>query len=189
MLNKVLKRFLLLMLSVGLCLSSFSYAQLPEEDEYKIKAAFLFNISKFVDWPSDTFSNESAPIVIGILGEDPFGDFLSFVEGKTIKGRRVVVKYFNISQDVMRCHVLFICQSEKNKVSNYFPELNVNGMLTIGDMERFAQNGGMINLIKLDDKIHFEINVDAAENSGLVISSKLLNLARIIKNPNTKREN
>ncbi len=148
--------------------------------EYRVKAAFLFNFAKFVDWPEDAFSAPDAPIIFGILGDDPFGEALDIIKGKTINGRKVVTNRFKDANEIKTCHVLFIGSSEKKNAPSILRTLKPLRILLVGDMENFARQGGVINFIIVNNKVGFEINVDAAKRSGLKISSKLLSLAKII---------
>ncbi len=153
-------------------------AQAPPT-EYEIKAAFLYNFAKFVEWPADAFSDSHAPIVLGIVGEDPFGTALDgMVFGKTVNGRGVQVKRLSISPDLRTCHILFISSSEKKNLARILAHLKGSGVLTVGEMDRFVQSGGAVNFLLEDNKVRFEINVDAA--ARLKISSKLLALARTV---------
>lgn len=149
--------------------------------EYQVKAAILFNFSRFVDWPDDAFSGPSSPIVIGILGEDPFGKWLDTAKNKTIKGRAVQVRRFETVQAASGCHILFISRSESRQLSSILAELRGSGMLLVSDMEKFAQRGGMINLVTQNDTVDFEINVDAVTRAGVKISPRLLNMAHIVR--------
>jgi len=164
-------------------------AEASQPKEYQIKAAFLYNFANFVEWPEGSFSDETSPIVLGILGEDPFGVILESVEGKAIAERHVTIKRFKKLEDVGFCHILYICPSENKKIRNILAKLNRFGVLTIGDMDGFAQSGGIINFIKVDNKIRFEINLDVAKACDLEISSKLLSMARIVKSSKTEADN
>jgi len=151
--------------------------------EYAVKAAFLFNFAKFVEWPGDAFSGSTSPIVIYALGEDPFGDALGSLKGKTANGRPIVVRYARYAAnlgEVERCHILFVSATEKANLPNIL--LNTKGwsILTVGDMHGFAQDGGVINMVKEEGRVGIEINMEAAHRSRLKISSKLLALAKIV---------
>jgi len=181
---RVGKFILLLAVTVLLVLNTQdnAYAKQTPSSETLIKAAFLYNFAKFVEWPVDAFADDQTPLTLGILGKDPFGDALETIRDKSVGGRRLEIKRSKTIQDLEKCHILFISGSEKNRVKMIFNGLKGSNTLTVGDMESFAQRGGIINFISVDKKIRFEINVDAAMQTGLKISSKLLKLARIIKN-------
>lgn len=152
-----------------------------EPDEYEIKAAFLYNFTKFVTWPGSAFENDRSPIVIGILGENPFDNLLEkTVDGKQVDGRDFVIKRFKRIEDVERCQILFVRLTDTDRVARLLDALELHGVLTVGDTDRFAGTGGVIGFFKDDDRIRFEINMDAAEASGLKISSRMLSLARFV---------
>jgi hypothetical protein len=156
---------------------TWAHAQAP--NEYHVKAAFLYNFAKFVEWPSDP-PNE--PIVIGIIGKDPFGGALEeAIRGKTVKGRKLAAQHLKAGQDPRGCQIIFISASEQKRLRSILADLNGAGVLTVGDTEGFAEAGGMINLTIVDQRVHFEINPDAAQRAGMKISSKLLSLAKIVK--------
>ena len=155
-----------------------SGAQTGQPSEYQIKAAFLFNFAKFVDWPPNAFPEPSSPIVIGVLGKNTFGDTLEqTLHDKAINNRPVELKMFRTVAEVTNCHVLFISTSEKGRLAKTLAALQGTTILTVSEMDEFIASGGMINFFIEDSKIHFEINNDAAEKAGLKISSKLLSLS------------
>lgn len=146
-------------------------------EEYQIKAVFLFNFAKFVEWPEGSFKNSDAPIIITILGKDPFGEALDALKEKTINSRGIVVKRAPSPEHLVRSHILFVCKSERDNLPKILEVAQKWDALTVGDMKGFAQSGGMINLVKIGEKISFEINVSATDRTNLKISSKLLKLA------------
>ncbi|MCE5324528.1 YfiR family protein [bacterium] len=151
-------------------------------NEYEIKAAFLYNFASFVEWPPKTSADSSGSFIIGVCGDNPFGNTLEkTVKGKTINGRRIDVRYFGSARDLKPCHILFVSSSEDNhfgKIANTVRDWHV---LTVADTDGFTRNGGIINFFTEDNKIKFEINADNAKKSGLKISSKLLKLAKVVK--------
>jgi hypothetical protein len=149
--------------------------------EYAVKAAFLYNFAQFVEWPEDSFAESNAPIVIGIIGENPFGTALEeTIKGEQVQKRKLVVKYLKPNEDFYNCQILFISRSEKERVSEILERANKKAILTIGDHEGFGLKGGMINL-KMQDTVRFEINREVAEGARLRISSKVLSLAIPVK--------
>jgi hypothetical protein len=153
-------------------------AQDSPPTEYQIKAAFLFNFAKFVEWPPAAFSGGTSPIIIGILGENPFHEELArMVQSKTIDGRPLVVKELHSPAEAVNCHILFISTSEKARLPQILKGLKGAGVLTVGETDHFTENGGMINFVLKGAKVRFEINKDAAASAGLKISSKLMSLA------------
>jgi hypothetical protein len=154
--------------------------------EYLIKAAFLYNFTKFVEWPPEVFKDSLSPINLYILGADPFGEALNSIRDKTVKGRRLNIKHVNHIEEISGCHILFISASEKENLKHLLYSLRNSAILTVSETERFAQRGGTINFIMVGNKIHFEINPDAAQQSGLKISSQLLKLAKIVTSESRK---
>ena len=162
-----------------LCLFlSAAGAQDSQLTESKLKAAFLFNFAKFVEWPPAAFADANTPITFGVLGTNPFGDDLAaIVRDKTINNRSIVIKPLHSVTEATNCQVLFICASEKNKLTEIISSLGTASVLTVGDTEHFIETGGMINFVKEGNKMRFQINDTAAKRAGLKISSKLLSLA------------
>ncbi len=156
-----------------------TYAQLSPL-EYQVKAAFLYQFSKFVEWPSQAFRTSQYTICIGVVDGGPMAGALQSIEGKETKGRRVVVKQFKTPEELEFCHILYISPALAGRLAEILDRLEGTSTLTVSDISGFARRGGMINLITVDNKIQFEINVDAAERANLQISSHLLRLARIV---------
>ncbi len=151
-----------------------------EVREYQVKAAFLHNFAKFVKWPDDAFSGPESPVVIGIIGNDPFGkDLDTLVKDKTIRGRKVEIKRFQSAPPVC-CQVLFIGQASKQSWPLARDVLKDCPALTVSDKADFLEQGGIIQFVNEYNKIRFAINVEASKKAGLHISSKLLNLATIV---------
>jgi YfiR/HmsC-like len=152
-------------------------------DEYQVKAALLFNFIKFVEWPADAFSDDGAPIVVGVVGNDPFGRALDqAVNGKSIRGRQVITRRLRWDQDLRACHLLFISPSERKRLPQILAGLRGASVLTLSDINQSNQPGGIINFILEADKVRFEINASMAEQARLKISSKLLALAKTVRN-------
>jgi hypothetical protein len=160
--------------------ASKAFAQTSSPGEYLVKAAFLYNFAKFVDWPSSAFKNDSAPLTLCILGRDPFGEALDSLKDKTVKGRALVVRRSSRVEDVDECHMLFISPSEKGDLKQILSTLKNSAILTVSELEGFGSMEGMINFVMAEKKVQFEINPDAAQRRGLRISSQLLKLARIV---------
>jgi hypothetical protein len=146
--------------------------------EYQLKAAFLFNFGKFIEWPADSFAKDDAPMVIGVLGNDPFhGDLEKIILNKTINQHPFVVKKLETAAEASHCQIVFISASENKKLADIFRELRGASVLTVSDTAGFIEAGGMINFVLEENKIRFEINNTAAKQAKLKISSKLLGLA------------
>ena len=153
-----------------------------QADEYQVKAAFLYNFAKFVEWPDGSFPKASDPIGICILGQNPFEDSLNTViRGKIWEGRAFAVNLILDLPPKSRCQILFVNSSERQRFRSLAPSLKGSGILTVGETPGFIDDGGIINFKVEDGKIRFEINVEAAQHAQLKLSSKLLSLAQIVK--------
>lgn len=149
--------------------------------EYQVKAAFLYNFTKFTEWPASAFTSSNAPLVIGIVGEDPFGPMLDdFVSGESVRGRPLTVKRLTAGEEMRNCHVLFISRSEKERLPALLSRLKGSPVLIVGDFNGFAQQGGMVNLLLVNKTVKMEINQTPAGEAGLQLSSKLLKLASLV---------
>jgi len=151
-------------------------------EEYALKAAVLYNVSKFVEWPPQAFSNPSAAIGICILGDDPFGNFLDdVVRGKTV-GDRPLTVYRRASLPAgNECKILFIAASERRRMPALLASVAAPGLLTVGDTPEFTAQGGIIAFQLEGQRIRLSVNLSAAEKAKLRISSRLLSLATIIR--------
>src|SRR5580704_3149841 len=150
-------------------------------DEYQVKAAFLYNFAKFVEWPALTFKTDKDPLRICVLGQNPFGNTLvDGVGGKTVLGRPLVVNDVSDAGQGTDCQILFIGSSERKRLRLIFADLRMTGVLTVGETEGFATQGGIVNFKLEDGRVRLEINIEAASQAKLRISSKVLNLAQIV---------
>jgi hypothetical protein len=156
-------------------------AQTAVSKEYQVKAVFLFNFAQFVEWPPAAFADASSPIVIGVLGEDPFGAYLDeTVRGEKVDNRPLEVQRYRRVDDIQACHILFISRSEASHLDQILVSLKERSLLVVGDGDDFAQRGGMIRLATVQNKIRVFINVQAARVANLTISSKLLRSAEVL---------
>jgi len=156
-------------------------AQITSAREYQIKAAFLFNFSQFVEWPPNAFTSPQAPLVIGVLGNDPFGPFLDeAVRGEKSQGRPIVIERCSDPEEACRCHILFVNYPESERLDTALKALNGRSILTVGDTAGFARRGGMIRFITVNNKVRLRVNLDAAKAAGLTLSSKLLRPAEVV---------
>jgi hypothetical protein len=154
----------------------------PAPSEYQIKAAFLYNFAQFVDWPAEAFQDAQAPLVIGILGDDPFDASLDdIIRGEKVNNRPLVVQRYRRVADMKSCHVLFVSRSEDSRMERTLAGLKDKAILTVGESDSFFEKGGMIRFTNERNKIRLRINVDAAREARLTISSKLLRLAEVVK--------
>ena len=156
-------------------------AQPAPSREYQVKAVFLFNFAQFVEWPPAAFADANSPIVIGVLGENPFGTYLDeTVRGEQVNNRPLAVQRYRRVDEITTCHVLFISRSETHHLEQILASLKGRSILTVSDDEDFVQRGGMIRLATVQNKIRLIINVDAAKAANLTISSKLLRAAELM---------
>ena len=171
-----LVRSALLLLTLFAVLRPQARAQVSE---YQLKAAFLANFPEFVTWPATAFSGSGAPIVIGILGDDPFGGALDrAAQTKNVGGRKVTIRRSQRAEDLKGCHIVFIAKSERARLAAILASLGTGNVLTVADTEQFTGQGGAIGLIMAGDTVRLEINNGAAQRAGLAISSRLLRLSR-----------
>jgi YfiR/HmsC-like len=166
---------LLFALIIGPGFNGFAQEQ---PTEYQIKAAFLFNFAKFVDWPAKSFATTNSPIVIGVFGKNVFGnDLANTIRDKTVNNRHFEFITVASMAETTNCHILFISPSEKENLKKIVDSLNNASVLTVSETGQFIEAGGMIDFVIQDNKIRFQISDEAAKKAGLRISSKLLSLA------------
>jgi len=157
-------------------------AQAPAFDEYQVKAAFLYNFAKFVEWPPGTFANSTDPIAICIVGQNPFGSALeSMVQGKKVGDRTFAVRRLADTQQSGQCQILFIGATEWRRTRALLDAVKSTGVLTVGESEDFMALGGIINFRLDGPRVRIQVDLQMAERARLRISSKLLSLAEIAK--------
>ena len=150
--------------------------------EYQIKAAFLYNFTKFVEWPAGKVVGTNSPIVIGVLGRNPFGAALAeTIKDRKVNGREIQIKQINSVSEVKGLHVLFVSAGETQRFEGLEDALKEGSVLGVGESEAFLKRGGMIVFALEDDKVRFEIDMNSAERAKLKISSQLQKLARTVK--------
>lgn len=204
-LTRVVWLVLILLLVVPIALQ----VRADHGSEYHIKASFMYNFIRFVDWPKEKMADSNEPIAIGILGKDPFSRAFEPLKDWHINGRKVVVKRFKGFEElkksgekgkaelqrtintIRKCYVLFICYSEKEMLTEAINSVKGHPVLTVGDMKGFLETGGIINFVMEEKKVRFEINIRAAKRAKLKISSRLLRLAKRViedKSPGDTKE-
>jgi hypothetical protein len=151
-------------------------AEVNQLTENQIKAAYLYNFAKFVEWPAAALP-AGAPLVIGILGKGPLGEAQSALSGRSAKGHRVQVRQIGRPEEAASCQILFVAGSERHRLKEILRALPATGVLTVSDIRNFCSTGGMIGLAPQGDKVQFEINLGTAERAGLKLSSQMLKLA------------
>ena len=173
--------------------------------KYETKAGYLLNFAEFIEWPAGVFPNAKSPIILGVVGKDPFGGELDKLRGKTVNGRALEIKRFKGAlefrgettpgrrqddlpakqakkiAEMKSCHILFITASEKSFLTQTLKPFRGASVLTVGETDSFAREGGIITFVDSGNNVQLEINLDAAEQARLKISSKLLSLAKVIK--------
>jgi hypothetical protein len=151
-------------------------------NEYQVKALFLYNFARYVEWPSQSFKSANDPIVICILGQNPFGSALDeAVAGKVVEGRLFVVRQTSEVEQSGRCQMLFVNSSEQKRFRSMASKLKGSGVLMVGETPGFLADGGVINFRVEGGKVRFEIDADTARQERLQISSKLLSLAQTVR--------
>lgn len=149
--------------------------------EYQLKAVFLFNFAQFAEWPEGAFAAADSPLIIGILGKDPFGAALDqTVHGETLNGHPLVVQRYSRLDEIVNCHILFVNRPERESVDSVLGRLQHRAILTVGEVDRFASHGGMIQFVMDHHRVRLRVNLEAANAIHVKLSSKLLRSAEIV---------
>ena len=168
----------------SLGVSAFAWAQ-AKPTEYQVKAAYLYNFGKFVTWPPA--QSDVANFGVCVLGKDPFGaDLDGVLSNATIGNKKAVAKRITDTSAAEGCHIVFISSSESGQLDRILPALNKLHVLTVSDMPRFVEHNGMVQFVMDSGRVRFEVNLAAAENSGLTLSSQLLKVASNVKRADGK---
>jgi hypothetical protein len=180
-----LMRVVVVVALFGLLLPGAHSQEKPSE--YKVKAVYLYNFGRFVEWPATGTRASNDNFTICVLGQDPFGPALdATVAGETINGKGVVAKRISTSQEAGDCRILFVSSAEDGRVNKVIGALGKEAILTVSDMPQVSQKGGMIQFVIEGDKVRFEVNLTAVQHAGLTLSSELLKVATAVrKNPST----
>jgi len=183
--RRVLALWLLPVLAIaaGLMLADDAHSTRAQSQsaEYHVKAAFLFHFAQLVEWPAGTLGNDINPVTLCTIGEDPFrGDLEATLAGKTVGTRTLIVRHLKSAEEFQGCHVLFVSSHDAARLGPLLQELKNGPILTVGESDGFVEQGGMIGFCLVDNKVRFEINVEAAERAKLKISSRLLLLAKTV---------
>jgi len=158
-------------------------AQNEENGEYRVKLAFLYNFAQFVEWPADSFRDSRSPLTICVAGDNPFeGEIDQSLQGRSVGGHPVELRKLRRQEDPRTCHMIFIRATETKAATRILGEIRGSSTLTVGEAAGFAARGGMINLTREENRLRFEVNINAAAETRLKISSKLLSLAKIVRN-------
>ena len=158
-------------------------AQQAKPSEYKVKAIYLYNFGKFVQWPEARATREQpGPFLICVLGKDPFGSLLeSTIKGEDVNGMNLSAKRVSNAADTAGCRILFISSSEADRVGKILEELHSKPILTVSDIANFCDRGGMIQFELKEEKVRFAVNMTAAEKAGLTLSSQLVKVATSVR--------
>jgi hypothetical protein len=161
----------------------------PRAPEYRIKAAFLYNFTLYTEWPPSAFERSDSPIVLGVAGEDRFGGELDVaVRDKTVRGRPIEIKHFDRLTDATRCHLLFVAGDQSRNLPQVLQRYHDAPLLTVGESEDFTRAGGVIRFFIDENKVRFEVNPDAAGRAHVKLSSKLLSLAKIVRDSEVPKD-
>jgi hypothetical protein len=153
-------------------------AQQPKASAYEVKAVYLYNFGKFVEWPAKVRAGHNEPFTICVLGKDPFGASLdSTIAGEAIDGRSILAKRISKPQEGLNCRVLFISSSEEAQLKEILATLETTSVLTVSDISQFTRRGGMIQFVDDANRVRFEVNLTVVERAGLTLSSQLLKVA------------
>jgi hypothetical protein len=179
----LMRRALVAFLLVGSAWAAPPNPAPPSPTEHEVKAAFLFNFAKFIEWPAATAHGE---FVIGILGQDPFGESLDrILSGKTLGDRKIVLRRAATLEELGDVHVLFISNSEKAHLSQILKRVQEQPMLTVGESDDFVGRGGMVGFRVADDVVRFDVNLEPVGRAGLKMSSQLIRVARRVVSANS----
>jgi hypothetical protein len=178
----VLARLAAVALGLALLPAGSFAASIPNlTQEYDLKAAFLFNFARFVDWPDESFASPASPITIGILGEDPFGKSLDeIVTGEEVRGHKLIVRRYESLEQIESCHILFVGNPLADRMEEVAAKLGKRSILTVGESKGFTEHAGMIGFETAHHRVRLRVNLAAARAARLTISSQLLRQAKIV---------
>ena len=181
-LNEQFARLILVLaMLIALTVPGLVNSAVETSPEYQVKAVFLFNFAQFVEWPKDAFDTAHSPIIIGILGDNPFGSYLDeTVRGETVESRPLQVQRYRRVDQIKTCHILFVSRSEAANLKEIFAALKERSILVVGDGDDFVQRGGMIRLATAQSRVRLIINTSATNAAMLTISSQLLRSADLV---------
>jgi len=162
--------------------SRTAQSQSDADAEYRVKLAFLYHFAQFIQWPPEAFHDRAAPLTLCVAGQNPFrGEIEQELRGRVVNGHPVEIKKLRPNDDPKACHMVFVPASERKQAEKLLAALKGSSTLTVGETQGFADLGGIINLTLDQNKLRFEVNLDAATQTQLKISSKLLALAKIVR--------
>jgi hypothetical protein len=176
------KRALTAAVAFVLSSSWLVHAQSARPRDYEVKAVYLYNFGRFATWPPTVAAADDSVFPVCVLGRDPFGASLdAALAGETIGGKRVVARRLTKPQDAVGCRILFVSASEEAEWLHILKVIDSTSMLTVSDMPQFVARGGMIQFVFQDNRVRFEVNLAAAEQASLTLSSDLLKVATAVR--------
>lgn len=179
----MMKKIFFIIICVLMFLAPFRAFSTGEQEfnEYEVKAAFLVNFFKFVEWPSRA-RDGSAGYMLCIYGSDPFGQYAKALDGSKVRGKVLEVKKVSSTRSLKGCNMLFVSSSERRRINSVLDSVRGADLLTVGDTDGYAQSGIMVNFFIEENKVRFEINMNAIKRAKINVSSQLLKLGRIVEN-------
>jgi hypothetical protein len=157
-------------------------AQNPKPTDFQVKAAYLYNFGRFVEWPTPTAAVSGDAFTVCVLGQDPFGPTLdATLAGERIGGKRVIAKRISGPQEVDNCQILFLRLTEDDRFNKIIEAVDEKAVLTVSDMPKFVERGGMIQFVLDGNRVRFEVNLTATQHAGLTLSSELLKVATVVR--------
>jgi hypothetical protein len=158
------------------------HAQNPRPTDYEVKAAYLYNFGRFVEWPGEVAAAQGGSFTVCVLGQDPFGPSLdATLAGETIGGKTLVAKRISSAEESGDCRILFLSLTDDSRLNKIIADLDKKAVLTVSDMSQFVKRGGMIQFVLEGKKVRFEVNLTATQRAGLTLSSELLKVATAVK--------
>jgi hypothetical protein len=184
-LSSALARWAIMLIGLAMLCPGFGTclgAETPALKEHELKAAFLYNFTKFIEWPTNRFQNANAPFVVAVAGNSPCtAELEKIAKERKVSGREIIIKRVATAEAVGDAHVLFMPASEDARGKDWLAALRGRNVLTIGESELFGKQGGIINFLVEGEKIRFEVNMDQADASGLKVSAQLQKLAKTVR--------
>jgi hypothetical protein len=164
-------------------------AQSSKPTDNDVKAVYLYNFVHFVEWPANVTAAKNDSFTVCVLGQDPFGPVLdAALADETISGKSVVAKRISTPEGSGNCQILFMSSAEDGRLKQIIEALNKQAVLTVSDMPKFLQHGGMIQFVMEGKRIRFEVNLTAVQNAGLSLSSELLKVAATVRRASSSRD-
>jgi len=169
------------------CLIVFTINAQASSADYKLKAAYIYQFTKFAQWPETSFDNNKSPIVICVMGKSPFEKTLDSFSSRSSQNRSLKVEYLAKPENIADCHVVFVGQSLEKNLDNILLKLKNHSVLSVSDIDDFAMRGGIIGFVKKQRRVGIEINVTVSKSSGVMLSSKLLEVSTLVKGHNVEK--